>query len=441
LPLKGISNITRKGVVISSEQIACECCDLTVEVSTLTSGCKAHCPRCGHLLSSQTRNAFEKATAFAASALLFLILSLPYPFLAFQSQGREQQVSLLQSGYDLLVMGFPLLALLLFVFILLIPAFVLIAHLFILLPLLRGKAYSWSYGLARMLFTLHPWAMAEVFLIGVLVSLVKIAGMADLVIGMSFWAYLLFSLCLIITLSCVDRLQLWHALDIASSSLRKKQEYQYGGAKEQGLQSCSCCGLIHEINEKVCQRCSSSLHSRLPYSIQRTWAFLITGALFYIPANLYPIMHTRLLGADEPSTILGGVVTLWQHGSYPIAMVIFVASVLIPVAKMLVLFWLAYSIQAGHQKRVNERTWMYRMTELIGRWSMIDVFVVAVLVSLVQVGELVSIAPGIAANAFAGVVILTMLSALSFDPRLIWDNLNGTEMGTDAARLNEPSAG
>ena len=413
---------------MSSENVACHCCDLIVEVSTLKPGCKAHCPRCGHLLSSQTSNAIDKATAFAASALLFLLLSLPFPFMAFQSQGREQQVSLLDSGYDLLILGFPLLALLLSVFILIIPTLLLCAYLLILLPLRKGHVYPWSYTLTRLIFSLHPWAMAEVFLIGVLVSLVKISGMADLVIGMSFWAYVLFALCLIATITCIDRLQLWHSLDQAASIQRTPPAHRYGGAMQQRLQSCHCCGLIHDLNAHTCQRCSSLLHPRTPFSLQKTWAFLITGALLYIPANLYPIMHTRLLGADEPSTILGGVVLLWQHGSYPIALIVFIASILIPIIKMLALFWLAFSVEAGHQNRVNERIWMYRMTELIGRWSMIDVFVVAVLVALVQLGGLASIQPGLAATAFAGVVILTMLSALSFDPRLIWDNLNQQEL-------------
>ncbi|MDO6515417.1 MULTISPECIES: PqiA/YebS family transporter subunit [unclassified Neptuniibacter] len=413
---------------MSSENVACHCCDLIVEVSTLKPGCKAHCPRCGHLLSSQTANAYNKATAFAASALLFLLLSLPFPFMAFQSQGREQQVSLIQSGYDLLILGFPLLALLLSVFILIVPSLLLCAYLLILIPLRKNTAYPWSYTLARLIFTLHPWAMAEVFLIGVLVSLVKISGMADLVIGMSFWAYVLFALCLIATITCIDRLQLWHSLDKASSIQRTPPKHNYGGAMQQQLQSCHCCGLIHHLDAHNCQRCSSSLHPRIPASLQKTWAFLITGALLYIPANIYPIMHTRLLGADEPSTILGGVVLLWQHGSYPIALIVFIASILIPIVKMLALFWLALSVQAGHQNRVSERIWMYRMTELIGRWSMIDVFVVAVLVALVQLGGLASILPGIAVTAFAGVVILTMLSAINFDPRLIWDNLDKDEL-------------
>lgn len=412
---------------MSTEHIACHCCDLIVEVPTLNPGHKAHCPQCGHLLSSQTLNSIDKASAFSFSALIFLLLSLPFPFLAFHSQGREQQVSLLESGYDLLLLGFPMLAALLSLFILIIPALFLSAYLLLLIPLRKGKTYSWSYKLARMLFSLHPWGMAEVFLIGVLVSLVKIAGMAEIVIGMSFWAYVFFALCLIATITSVDKLQLWHMLDHVSGIEREAPPHSYGSAKQQALQSCHSCGLLHPLHQKQCTRCGSKLHQRAPFSLQKTWAYLITGILLYIPANLYPIMHTTLLGSDEPSTILGGVVILWQHGSYPIALVVFIASIVVPLAKMLALLWLVISTQMGQQHRIEERIWMYRMTELIGRWSMIDVFVVAVLVALVQLGGLASIQPGIAATAFAGVVILTMLSALSFDPRLIWDSLNKSE--------------
>lgn len=410
------------------DKIACHCCDLIQEVTELQPGFKAHCSRCGHLLTAKTEHALDKAAAFAASALLFLLLSLPFPFMAFQSQGREQEISLLQSAYDLFDLGFPFLALILSLFILLIPALMLSAYLAVLLPLKTGRCYPWMYTITRGLFTLHPWGMAEVFLIGVLVSLVKIAGMADLVIGMSFWAYVLFSICLTATITSMDKLQLWHTLDSYSGSIRQQPQISSGSALDNGFQSCHHCHLLHRHEEIHCQRCGSKLHPRIPDSMQKTWAYLITAIVLYIPANTYPIMNTTLLGADDPSTILGGVVLLWQHGSYPIATVVFVASILVPIAKMLSILWLAYSVQAEHQHRLEERTWIYRMTELVGRWSMIDVFVVAVLVSLVQIGDIISIQPGIAATAFAGVVILTMLSAHSFDPRLIWDNLNPQEM-------------
>lgn len=376
---------------------------------------------------SVTHNGFQKAAVFALCGLWFILLSLPFPFLAFQSQGREQQVSLIQSGTDLIELGFPGLALVLFLFILLIPAILLTTYLIVLIPLSAGRAWRWMYPCLRFLFTLHPWGMAEVFLIGVLVSLVKIADMADLVIGLSFWAYVLFALCLVLTITSVHRQQLWMALDKQMGVCRIPVRAVSGSALPQGFQSCHHCGLLHRIHEPVCHRCGGHLHARTPYGLQKAWAFLLTACVLYLPANLYPIMHTRLLGSDEPSTILGGVVALWLHGSYPIAIIVFVASIVIPVAKMMAMIWLLLGVHLGFSHKAETRTRMYRLTEFIGRWSMIDVFVVAVLVALVQLGGLISVRPGIATLAFASVVILTMLSAMSFDPRLIWDSLSRQE--------------
>jgi paraquat-inducible protein A len=157
--------------------------------------------------------------------------------------------------------------------------------------------------------------------------------------------------------------------------------------------------------------------------MQRTWALLLTAAVLYIPANVLPIMQTELFGQVSDSTILGGVAVLWEHGSYPVALVILIASVFVPLAKLFTLVWLSFSVSRRHQTRPRERTVLYRLTELVGRWSMVDVFVVAILVALIQLGGLMSIHPGPAALAFAGVVIVTMFAAMSFDPRLIWDTL------------------
>ncbi|MBB1487783.1 PqiA/YebS family transporter subunit [Oceanospirillum sediminis] len=409
------------------EQIACHCCDLVMELPEPDAGSRAHCPRCGHLVMYSTKNGYQKAAVFAVCGLWFLLLSLPFPFLAFQSQGREQQVSLIQSGADLIHLGFPELALLLFLFILFIPALLLGTYLVVLLPLGRGFVGRWMYPVVRFLFSLHPWGMAEVFLIGVLVSLVKIAGMADLVIGLSFWAYVLFSIFLILTITSVHQQQLWMELDRTSGICRIPVKASAGSALAQGLQSCHHCGLLHSVHDHHCRRCQGRLHPRVRSGLQKTWAYLLTACVLYLPANLYPIMHTRLFGSDDPSTILGGVVALWQHGSYPIAIVVFVASIVIPVAKMMAIIWLLLGVHLGYPHQPEVRTRMYRLTEFIGRWSMIDVFVVAVLVALVQLGGLISIQPGIATLAFAGVVVLTMLSAMNFDPRLIWDSLSQQE--------------
>jgi paraquat-inducible protein A len=194
-------------------------------------------------------------------------------------------------------------------------------------------------------------------------------------------------------------------------------------AAAQGLACCHVCYKLAPAELHRCPRCRASLHLRAPDSIQRTLALLITSTLLYIPANALPIMTTSQLGRDVESTILGGVILLVDMGSYPIAAVIFVASVLVPIAKMLALYWLCWSVLFRHTSSHRQRTVLYRMTEFIGRWSMVDVFVVVVLVALIHLGGIMRITPGLASLAFGGVVMITMLAAESFDPRLIWDQL------------------
>ena len=199
--------------------------------------------------------------------------------------------------------------------------------------------------------------------------------------------------------------------------------------KAPALIECHDCGLflrakaLPERGTAKCPRCGAGLHVRAPDSLQRTTALLITACVLYIPANVLPIMTTAQLGSSIDSTILGGVVLLMQMGSYPVAAVIFIASVLVPLGKLFIIAYLLWSTARRHRTSHRQRTTLYRITEFIGRWSMTDVFVVTVLVALIHLGGLLVITAGAAAVAFGGVVIVTMLAAESFDPRLIWDEL------------------
>lgn len=212
--------------------------------------------------------------------------------------------------------------------------------------------------------------------------------------------------------------------------------YSPGSAALQGLASCHSCGQLSDIAIKQCARCHAPLHLRKPYSIQKTLALLLTALMFYIPANLFPIMINEQMGHIEATTIIGGVIELWEMGSQPIALVIFVASVLVPIAKFITLFWLCYSVHFSPVINARERTYLYRITEFIGRWSMVDVFVLAVLVALIQLGTVLNVQPGIAALTFATAVILTMMAAMSFDPRLLWDKLALPNQTNDSNKDN-----
>jgi paraquat-inducible protein A len=199
--------------------------------------------------------------------------------------------------------------------------------------------------------------------------------------------------------------------------------YPPDSAGAQGLASCHVCYKLASAELHECPRCGATLHLRAPDSIQRTLALLVTAVLLYIPANVLPIMTTDQLGRSIDSTIIGGVILLVDMGSYPVAAVIFIASVLVPVGKFCSMFWLCWSVIRKQRSSHRQRTVLYRITEFVGRWSMTDVFVVTILVALIQMGGLLRITPGAAAVAFGGVVIVTMLAAESFDPRLIWDQL------------------
>lgn len=189
-----------------------------------------------------------------------------------------------------------------------------------------------------------------------------------------------------------------------------------------GLQSCLRCSTLAPAGDTQCDVCGRRLFMRRPQSLQLTLAFLLTAVVLYIPANLLPIMDTVEFGQSTSNTIIQGVLLLLHHGSYPTAAIIFVASVLVPVAKIIALLWLSFTVARRSPHNPHERERLYRVVEFVGRWSMVDVFVVALLVALVQVTGILSIAPGSAALAFCGMVVFTMLAADSFDSRLIWDH-------------------
>ncbi|MBT9384174.1 paraquat-inducible protein A [Pseudooceanicola sp. CBS1P-1] len=188
-----------------------------------------------------------------------------------------------------------------------------------------------------------------------------------------------------------------------------------------GLIGCTRCGRVWPDGTPRCGRCGHKLRSRDPKSIQKVWAWWLVGLICYVPANVYPMLQTRTLVFTQENTIVGGAVELANHGSYAIALVILVASVLIPVSKFGVVALLALSVRHRARLSARRRLQLYELVEYIGRWSMIDVFVVAILSSLVQLGSIVSVKPGPAALYFALSVIFTMLSAQAFDSRLIWD--------------------
>jgi paraquat-inducible protein A len=203
-------------------------------------------------------------------------------------------------------------------------------------------------------------------------------------------------------------------------------------AAQAGLVCCRTCHLLSRPAQRdkpgYCPRCGATLLWRKHHSIQYTWAFLIAAAICYIPANVLPVLTTTTLGESESDTIMGGVIFLYTSGSWPLALIVLVASVMIPLGKILALAYLLITVQRGSVANMHDRARIYYLVEFIGRWSMLDVFVDAFVVALVQLEPLMSVEPGLGVVFFMAVVILTMLAAQTFDARLIWDSARRVEV-------------
>jgi paraquat-inducible protein A len=198
-----------------------------------------------------------------------------------------------------------------------------------------------------------------------------------------------------------------------------------------GLLACPICGLVCRrpggTGAPQCPRCGTRLHSRKPDSLARTQALVVAAAILYIPANLLPVMHTHSLLIAQSDTILSSVIYLWSSGSWPLALLVFFASIVVPLLKLIALTFLTISVQRRWTWRPGQRARLYRLLEFVGRWSMLDIFVVTLLVALVQIQSLAVMSAGPGALFFAAVVVLTMFAAMAFDPRLIWDPVEAEE--------------
>jgi paraquat-inducible protein A len=264
---------------------------------------------------------------------------------------------------------------------------------------------------------LRPWSMIEVFLFGVFVAYVKLGDLVT--IGLATGVYALFALTIVLVWvdSALDREKVWEQLD------HKDRPDALPCGAIAGAIGCETCGLVSAPGpgHPRCPRCDSALHPRRPNSIQRTWALVIAAAILYIPANYYPVLTVVQLGAGQPSTILGGVEELITARQYPLAALVFFASIAVPVLKLVGLSIMLIATQTGRAGRLRDRTRLYHIVRFIGRWSMIDIFMESLLGALVVFGSVITIEPGVGALAFCAVVVLTMFAAETFDPRLMWD--------------------
>lgn len=399
--------------------IACHECDFLHAVVPIPDGGKALCVRCGSTLYQQTKDSLDRALALNLAAFIFFILANSYPFLSLKLGGVVEENLMISGALALYQQGMQELGLLVFLTSILFPLLTISGMLYILIPLKLGH-HAWNKGAVfRMVQLLIPWSLLGVFMLGVLLSVIKLMDMATIIPGVSLFSFMALMLLASAANVNLDRSVIWPHQKIDPADTASGNT-----ARERNLLSCHSCTLLipaSQPHQPRCPRCNAAMHQRKANVLAKTWALLITAALLFIPANIYPIMTVIKFGQGEPNTIFSGVVHLIEGGMWPLALIVFFASILVPVSKLLILSMLLITIQFKSTWRQKDRTLLYRVTEVVGAWSMVDIFLIAILSALVSLGSLATILPGTGASFFAAMVIFTMLAAQSFDPRLIWD--------------------
>lgn len=400
--------------------LACHECDQLHQLPAETDAHKASCLRCGAVLFKTIPNGLNRALALNISILLLLGIVNSFPFLSLKLGGRIEETQLLSGAWAMVENGQWELGVLVALTSTVFPLVTALGWLYLLLPLRFGQippGMGWVY---RWTNHFDPWSMIGVFMLGVLIAIVKLLDLASVIPGIA-----LFALVALLLVSAAARANqasstLWPTL-----GLEHEPEHDHPQALAHGFHVCHHCQLMVPDDASHCPRCGAVMHARKPESLNRTIALLMAAAILMIPANVYPVMTVIRFGSGEPSTILGGVMQLIDAGMIPLALLVLFASIVVPGLKLVVLSFLIFSVRRTSSWRPRDRTRLYRVTEVVGAWSMVDIYLVAILTALVNLDALATIRPGIGATFFAAVVVLTMLAAHSFDPRLIWDN-NGT---------------
>ncbi|MGV8073781.1 MAG: paraquat-inducible protein A [Syntrophobacteraceae bacterium] len=426
---------------------ACPDCDLLQRVPALPPGGTARCIRCGRRLAVDRPGSLERTLALAVAAAIALVLSNLTPLLGLSAVGRTASTTILGGAWRMWVEGQPITAFIV-AFCTVIAPGVYLGFMLVVLPALRlSPAPPWAGRLLRWSAMYQPWAMVEVMMLGVLVALIKIADLATVVPGIAMFSVGALVLLFAAMSANFAPQEIWDRIKWVNEGA-PSPEIDKQGSKEwpalvsgaltglcAGLVNCEVCGLLSRTADfdhpGRCRRCGSELEVRKHNSVQKTWALIIAAAICYIPANLYPVMVYNTFGNAEEDTIIDGVILLYKTGSWHLALIVLIASVVIPLAKLASLAYLLTTVQRRSGQSRRERIRLYRMVEFIGRWSMLDVFVVAFTVALIQLQPLMVVQPGMGVVFFAAVVVLTMIAAETFDSRLIWDVEHGKEVRHD----------
>jgi paraquat-inducible protein A len=401
--------------------VACHDCGRVHRVAGLADGATAECGRCRGVLLRRREAGIERALALNVAALLLFGVANLFPLMTLRMAGQEQATTLLGGVTALHRAGLWELAGLVLLVAVVFPLLKLAGSAWVLALARAGRLTRAQAPVFRLMGLLRPWSMTEVYLLGLVVAWVKLRDLATIELGAALFALVGLILLMLWAEAALEPHEVWERV------LPQAREQPGEDPNRAPLLACHACAQLvrpqdlPEAEHARCPRCGAALHRRKPESLARTWALLIAATILYVPANLLPIMTVVSLGSGEADTILSGVKALIAAGMWPVALLVFFASITVPVLKVVGLVYLLVATRRGSTARRLDRTRMYRVIEAVGRWSMVDIFMIAILVGLVSLGELATIEPGTGAVAFAAVVILTMLASHAFDPRLMWD--------------------
>jgi paraquat-inducible protein A len=400
----------------------CRDCGLFQRLPEIPDGEVAICARCDALLRRVSRHSLLFGRINAVGAALLFVLALTLPLVELRVLGRSA-ASTVFSGPDVLgAHGLALLAFIVVVTVVVMPAAKLAIELAVLFGIRATHTPRWLSWLFGCLEHISPWAMVEVFLLGGVVAYSRLKALADVDVGLAALALGGTMLAIVAIDATLDREAIWQTLEAKSPHLAQKRRPRSPTPAPPGkLIGCFECRRVEHAEEgDRCERCGHRLAVRHG-SLGRVWALLLGAAILYIPANVLPVMTIKRLGKGGPTTILNGVVELAQSHLWPLALLLLLASVLVPIFKLLSLAAMLVMTHRRSPSYLRGRTRLFRFVKFVGRWSMIDIFMLSVLVGVVRFGAIASVLPGLGAAAFCAVVLITMLATEMFDPRFMWD--------------------
>ncbi len=407
--------------------LECHDCGTFQLLPAMPPNARAACPQCDAHLRHTREDPFSLPLALNLAALMMFGIGAFWTLLSVSTAGQLRNANLLSGPEELRSFGLWELAVVVLSTTFAAP----LARILSMIVVLAGLRLPHRPPGIRMVYAwiehLRPWSMVEIFLLGLFVAYVRLSGIAHIDLGPAILALATLTVTMVSADVMLDPPAVWEALDAQKprDAPHPPPASLLGAAMHR--MGCDTCRLVSRGRDgALCPRCGFALHHRKPESLARTWALVLAAMILYIPANTYPFLTVVRFGAGQPSTILQGVRELLDIGEWPLALLVFFASVSVPVLKLLGLILLLTTTMAGVRTRPRDRTVLYRVLDAVGRWSMIDIFMESILVALVQFGAVVTVIPGPGAIAFAAVVILTMLAARTFDPRLIWDRAAGS---------------